>query len=81
MIDAHGPAFPIAYRHEHANFEVTCQEDPGINVRTYIATKALAAIVGNQPLNLHDSNQEQDRRMARRAASIADALIAELSKS
>lgn len=51
-----------------------------MEIRTYIATQAMVAIIQGERLNLFDTNPEQDQRIARRAAFIADAMIDRLSK-
>lgn len=64
MIDADDSAFPI----------VIPETDwrPGIDVRTYIATKAMAALIASD-------KESSDAELAKFAVHCADALIAELN--
>ena len=63
------PAFPIATTHQiHAL---------GVNVRTYMATRFVAAEIGTYGESDYSRYKE---KLARRAVEMADALIDELNK-
>ena len=69
---SHSPAFPCPVGH------IQCDHPTGINVRTYIATEAMAAIVAgvSDPRTTNYDNPI----IARQAVELADALIEELNR-
>lgn len=66
----------------HANDHAFPAEDDGLNhysgmtIRTYIATKLMAGLISNPNTMPETTNQA----LAKASCSLADALIAELSK-
>lgn len=80
-INPNDPAFPCQVLHEFPNERnELLEEHTGMDIRTEIATRAMAAMVSNPEILNKIPRRDYLEGIARRAVEMADIMIDELNK-
>lgn len=76
-----GPAFPFGQVSETTGAPINGYHNDGMTLRDYFAAKALPSIIKQCAFDTRQPNESIEQYFSRRAYNLADAMIAERTKS